>query len=121
MRRIRKSPLINPVLCAAGLARLATWTKVSLEFRLKSSNNPVDYALLLAGSPIPILLVEAKALGESLDKCADQIMGYAGVCGVTWVVVTNGDEYRIYNASVPVPFEQKLFRRVNLTNPADPA
>ena len=46
-----------------------------------------------------------------------------GICrhrGVTWVVLTNGDEYRIYNAGVPVPFEQKLFRNVRLTDPDRP-
>ena len=68
------------------------------------------------------MLVEAKALRESLEgKWANKIMGYAGTCGVTWVVLTNGDEYRIYNAGVPVLFEQKLFRSVRLTKPDDRA
>ena len=114
-----KAALINPVLCALGW-HVGNLDEVSQEFRLESSNNPVDYALLLGGSPT--VLVEAKALGQSLagGKWADQIMGYAGTAGVTWVVLTNGDEYRIYNATVPVPFEEKLFRTVRLSDAASP-
>jgi hypothetical protein len=37
------------------------------------------------------------------------------VAGVEWVVLTNGDEYRIYNAHAPVPVEQKLFRTVRIS------
>jgi hypothetical protein len=113
-----KTALIDPVLRALGWP-VGNLDEVSLEFRLKSSDDSVDYALLLVGRAIPIMLVEAKALGQSLDRWANQIMGYAGTCGTTWVVLTNGDEYRIYNASVAVPFEQKLFRRVQLSNPAE--
>ena len=114
-----KTALINPVLCALGW-HVGNLDEVSQEFRLDSSHNPVDYALLLGEHPI--VLVEAKGLGQSLagGKWADQIMGYAGTSGVTWVVLTNGDEYRIYNAIAPVPFEQKLFRKVCLTKPDDP-
>ena len=68
--------------------------------------------------------MEAKRLGEKLegDKWADKIMGYAGrLPGVEWIVLTNGDEYHIYNAAVRVSsFEQRLFRKVCLTKPNDP-
>ena len=111
-----KTALIEPVLCGLGWP-VGDLDEVSLEFRLKSSDNPVDYALLLVGNEIPIMLVEAKALGQSLERWANQIMGYAGTCGVAWVVLTDGDEYRIYNASVLAPFEQKLFRTVRLSDP----
>ena len=110
-----KVTLINPVLCALGWP-VGNPDEVSFEFKLKSSDNPVDYALLIVGRITPILVVEAKALGQNLEGWADKIMGYAGTCGATWVVITNGDEYRIYNATVPVPFEQKLFRKVSLTD-----
>jgi hypothetical protein len=43
-------------------------------------------------------------------------MGYAAVTGVEWVVLTNGDEYRIYNAHAPVPIEEKLFRSVKVSD-----
>lgn len=110
-----KAKLINPVLGALGWD--VRQDEVSMEFRHAPSHNPVDYGLLISGNPT--VLVEAKALGESLagGRWADKIMGYAGTSGATWVVLTNGDEYRIYNASVLVPFEQKLFRTVRLTDP----
>ena len=47
-------------------------------------------------------------------------MGYATVSGVEWVVITNGDEYRIYNACAAVPVEEKLFRKVAVTDPDSP-
>jgi hypothetical protein len=45
-------------------------------------------------------------------------MGYAAVTGVEWVVLTNGDEYRVYNAHAPVPIEEKLFRSVKVSDNA---
>jgi len=42
-------------------------------------------------------------------------LGYATVVGVEWCVLTNGDEYRLYNAHAPVDVEQKLFRVVRIS------
>jgi len=72
------------------------------------SDKPVDFALLLMREPK--LFVEAKGLGGNLDdrKWANQIMGYAAVAGVEWIVLTDGDEYRIYNAGATVRVEEKL-------------
>ena len=46
----------------------------------------------------------------------DQILVYAMHAGVQWVVLTDGDEYRVYNAHAVVPFEEKLFRSVRLSD-----
>ncbi len=35
--------------------------------------------------------------------------------GVKWCVLTNGDEYRIYNSHAEVDVEEKLFRKVSLS------
>jgi Restriction Enzyme Adenine Methylase Associated len=43
-------------------------------------------------------------------------MGYATVAGVQWVVLTNGDEYRLYNSHASVPVEDKLFRSVRVSD-----
>jgi len=40
------------------------------------------------------------------------MLGYAMAAGVEWVVLTDGNEYRIYNSHAAVPVEQKLFRRI---------
>jgi hypothetical protein len=109
-----KHALIEPVLRALGWD-VEDLDEVRCEYKLKQADNPVDYAFFVHGNLR--LFVEAKALGENLDKCAHQIMGYAGVAGVVeWIVLTNGNEYRIYNAHAQVPVEQKLFKRIVLAS-----
>lgn len=112
-----KLGLINPVLGALGW-KVEDLEEVRHEFRRRPGDKPVDYALMLARTPK--LFVEAKALDENLDdrRWADQIISYATVAGVEWVVLTNGDEYRIYNSHAVAPVEEKLFRAVQIT--ADP-
>jgi len=112
-----KASLIVPVLEALG------WNTndpedVQWEYKPKPKYNPVDFALMLKRTPC--LFLEAKALRESLadDKLVAQILTYASVAGVQWVVLSNGDEYRIYNANAPVPAEHKLFRTVSVANDA---
>jgi hypothetical protein len=106
-----KTALIDPVLRALGWD-LEDLDEVRHEYRRKAGDNPVDYALFLLRTPR--LFVEAKALGENLSdhRWAGQFIGYAGVAGVEWVAVTDGNEWRIYNAHASVPIEEKLFRRV---------
>lgn len=115
-----KATLVQPVL------RALEWDvedldDVHMEYKERKSDKPVDYALLLLRSPCAF--VEAKALGSSLDdrKWANQIMGYASVAGVEWVVLTDGDEYRIYNSHATVPVDQKLFRSVRISDDVSPA
>jgi len=110
-----KATMIEPVLRALG------WDtedveEVVREYRLKSRDKPVDYGLLVLRTPR--LFVEAKAFGENLDdrRWTNQIMGYAGVAGVQWIVLTDGNEYRIYNTHAPVSVEEKLFRTVRVTD-----
>jgi predicted type IV restriction endonuclease len=114
-----KARLIEPLLLALGWD-VTDWDEVQREYKPRRSDNPVDYALLIDGRPR--VLVEAKALGENLDdrRWAEQILGYAGLAGVEWVVLTNGAEFRIYNSHVPVPFERKLMRRIRIAD-ADPS
>ncbi len=110
-----KTALIDPILRALGW-HVGDLDEVRMEYKRRPSDRPVDYALILMNTAV--LFVEAKALGQDLDdrKWANQIMGYATVAGVEWVVITNGDEYRIYNALAHVPVEEKLFKCVRLTD-----
>jgi len=75
---------------------------VHREFKPTTQDKPVDYSLAVLRKPR--LLVEAKPLGESLSdrKWIGQILGYASVAGVEWCVLTDGNEYRFYNATVPL-------------------
>lgn len=110
-----KATLIEPLLSTLGWD-VEDVDEVSREYRRKSQDNPVDYALFMLRSPR--LFVEAKGLEKDLSdrKWISQVLGYATVVGVEWCVLTNGDEYRLYNAHAPVDVEQKLFRVVRLSD-----
>ena len=112
-----KSTLIDPILSALGWD-IEELDEVCREYRRKPHDNPVDYALFLLRSPC--LFVEAKALEKDLNdrKWISQILGYATVVGVEWCVLTNGDEYRIYNSHATVDMEEKLFRVIQISDPA---
>lgn len=115
-----KAALIEPIIKAL------EWDvydpdEVHREYRRHGSDNPVDYALLLLRTPR--LFIEAKGLGENLDdrRWANQTISYATAAGVEWVALTDGAEWRVYNAHAPVPIEQKLFRSVRLDDDPDAA
>lgn len=110
-----KVALINPLLSALGW-ELEDPDEVSMEYRKKPRDRPVDYALFIQRSPY--LFVEAKPLRADIEdrKWTSQTISYAAVTGVEWCVLTNGDEYRIYNAHAPVDVEEKLFRTVRVSD-----
>jgi hypothetical protein len=115
-----KSILISPLLSALGW-NIVDFFEVKQEYRHKPQDNPVDYALFILRSPS--LFIEAKDLGADLTdrRWVSQMLGYATVVGVEWCVLTNGDEYRLYNAHAPVDVDDKLFRAVRISDSADAA
>jgi hypothetical protein len=115
-----KAGLIEPIIAALGWDVLDP-DEVHREYRRRSADNPVDYALLL--SRTPRLFIEAKGLGENINdpKWANQTISYAAVAGVEWVALTDGAEWQVYNAHAPVPVEQKLFRAVRVAEDLDAA
>jgi len=106
-----KATLIDPLLAALGWD-LHDIDEVRREYRRKPQNNPVDYALFL--NRTECLFIEAKSLEKDLSdhRWVAQNLSYATEAGVQWCVLTNGDEYRIYNSHAPVPVEENLFRSV---------
>ena len=44
------------------------------------------------------------------------MLSYATVAGVEWCVLTDGDEWRFYNSTAAVDAEEKLFRRVRISD-----
>lgn len=107
--------LIEPILAALGWD-LRNVDEVDREYKRKPSDNPVDFALLLMKTPR--LFIEAKAMGMNIhdDKWVVQVLSYAAMAGVEWCVVTNGDEYRLYNAHAAVDVDGKLFRTVCISD-----
>ncbi len=110
-----KAALVNPLLAAIGWD-LENIDEVFLEYRSHPQDNPVDYALFMLGKPC--LFVEAKALGANLGdrRWLHQMFSYATIVGVEWCVLTNGDEYLLYNSHALVDADDKLFRRVRISN-----
>ena len=108
-----KTKLIGPVLEALG------WNirgdDVEQEYKARPRDNPVDYALKMSG--VPVLFLEAKALGEKLSdsKIIGQVLGYATVAHVEWCVLTDGDEYHLFNANAPVHADDKRFCRTRIS------
>jgi len=109
-----KATLIDPLLAALGWD-LHEIDEVRREYRRKPQDNPVDYALFL--NRTECLFIEAKSLEKDLSdhRWVTQNLSYATAAGVQWCVLTNGDEYRIYNAHAPVVVEEKLFRSVRIS------
>jgi len=103
-----KAALITPMLRALG------WDcedpdEVRREYRYKSQDNPVDYALFVAGRPR--LFVEAKSLGVGVGdhRWRMQAVNYANAAGVEWCVLTDGNFWQIYKSNAPGDLESKLF------------
>lgn len=113
-----KAAFIDPILSALGWD-LRDVFSVSREYRHRPQDNPVDYALFVARSPV--LFVEAKSLSKDLCdyKWVSQTIAYANAAGVEWCALTNGDEYRIYNAFAKAEADKKLFRSFKLSERGD--
>jgi len=111
-----KRILITPAVEALGWDILDI-DEVRNEYRHNSADNPVDYALFLNRSPV--LFIEAKPLGHSLDdrKWIVQTINYANAAGVDWCVLTNGAEWRIYKVHAQVEADRKLFTAVTIDTP----
>lgn len=110
-----KATLIEPLLAALGWD-VEDPEEVHREYRKQPTDAPVDYALRIAR--MPRLFVEAKSLEKNLSdrRWASQVLNYANVVGVEWCVLTNGDEYLLYNVHAPVDIDEKLFRRIAISD-----
>jgi hypothetical protein len=114
-----KTAMITPLLMALGWD-VSDPDNVRSEYKAKSNYNPVDYALMAKGKIM--LLIEAKRLGEDLNATRGftELFANAAVTGgAEWCVLTDGDEYRIYKTNVNVNADEKLFRRVRISEEKD--
>ena len=104
--------LINP------LFRALQWDftdfdSIRSELRVPQFNEPVDYAFfsLKKKSSKPILLLEAKRLGSTIDhkNHVKQLTSYLGATGVQWGVLSDGNRYVLYNSLGGASFEEQKF------------
>ena len=87
--------------------------EVQLEYPTVDGKS-VDYALKL--NRRPVLLVEAKALDDTLHdvKAITQVVGYAANDGIVWCILTNGIKWGVYRSVEKCAAPEKLMFEVSL-------
>jgi predicted transport protein len=87
--------------------------EVQLEYPTVDSKS-VDYAMKL--NRRPVLLIEAKALDDTLDdvKAVTQVVGYAANDGIVWCILTSGVKWRVYRSVEKCAAPDKLMFEVSL-------
>lgn len=65
--------------------------------------------------------LEAKAWGVPLGdiKFVAQALGYAHQASLSWVVLTNGQEWRLYNDQLSAPIQDRLVWTAHLNDPSE--
>lgn len=101
--------LIDPLLIALGWD-VADPTQVELEF--EAGQGRADYALM--GDDGPVAMVEAKRLNESLENHIMQVLNYANLLGINYIVITNGDEWKMYSVFEQGPIEQRMVMNLDI-------
>ena len=104
--------VIDPLLEALGWD-VRDPDEVQLEYPTINGKS-VDYALKI--NKKVVLLVEAKALDDTLDdvKAVTQVVGYAANDGIVWCILTNGIKWRVYRSVEKCAAPDKLMFEVNL-------
>jgi len=103
--------VIEPLLEAAGYTRF-DWIAEGTD----ATGNKPDYRVL-PYSPHQ-WLVEAKAWNHALsDADANQLTSYANTNHIRWAVLTNGQEWRLYDASIFGTVQERLMAQAGLDEP----
>ena len=98
------------------LLRLLGWHEDDMDFEHHVGNKRADIALMVEHAPK--VIVETKSHEKTLDAYKIQTLGYAQKKGITWALLTNGNEWQLYRSFIegvedrrnkPV-FETKLKR-----------
>lgn len=92
-----KSKLVEPVLRKMGWDFFGDEVELEYPVSFATSTSKVDYAL--KQNERPVVFVEVKALkGDISYRNVKQALDYSTHEDVRWCVVTNGNEWRIYDA-----------------------
>ena len=104
--------LIDPLLTALGWD-LSDPTQVLTEYN--SGNGRADYAMAPGSGP-PSLVVEAKSLFTPTALGIAQSINYCLQDGIKYFVVTNGDDWEVYETHRPVPMQDKRVTAFKITD-----
>ena len=102
--------LIDPLLKALGWD-VTDPDSVALEYKV--GGGFADYALLADGKPVTV--IEAKKLNESLESHMMQLLNYAVSEGIKYMILTDGDKWRMYDVFKQVPNHDKLVMHMTIS------
>lgn len=109
------STLIEPLLEALGW-NIRDPEEVQRQYPIKVGEKIeyVDIALKIKNKPV--MFIEAKSVGTNLrDYLAEQPINYAHTERVDWCILTNGKEWRVYNAFWKLKgIDGKMFLKLSL-------
>ncbi len=96
--------------------------EVSREWRRRRKDNPADYALFADDRDKPVLLIEAKTLGDPLENDAGwkQLVNNGVDAGIRWCARMNGRLVVLVNLLHEAPREKKIFWEVDLSRLGEP-
>lgn len=78
----------------------------------------VDYAIMKDGQPV--ILIEAKWIGENLDRHDSQLFRYFGTTNAKFAILTNGMIYRFYtDLDEPNKMDETPFLEINILDIKD--
>lgn len=103
--------LIDPLLRELGWD-VSNPDTVELEYRVEQQR--ADYAL--KSDSRRVALIEAKKLGNDLknDEIM-QVLNYANLAGIGYIIVTDGDRWAMYEVFKPVALEDRLLMKFKMS------
>lgn len=105
--------LIDPLLKELGWD-VSDPSQVELEYSAGTGGEKADYALIANGKPV--MVVEAKSLKTQLgDRVVMQALNYANSLGIAHMVITNGDEWRMYDVFTQKTIEDRVIMEFSIT------
>ena len=106
-----RQALIDPMLRTLGWD-VEDPDSVQIEYRI-GQDRP-DYALM--GNEGPITVIEAKVLGTQLDEReTKQALTYANTDGIPYIVLTNGDHWRMLEVFKKAQIKDRILMEFQLT------
>lgn len=109
------SQLVTPVLTALGWS-VESAQEVGLDFRLEELAEGAGIALFL--SRAPCVLIELRSMGLEFNQARvlGELIPGASKAGFEWVLLTDGDEYDVFNAHAGLPIEHRPFDALRLSD-----